>query len=58
MTVSKFIELLKDMPQDAEVAVKFRDSGGCYYGCDYDVEPYVNDLPESKEGVKVGTVLI
>lgn len=56
MTVKELIEQLKEMPQDAQVAVKYRDDGGSYYGCDYDVEPFVNDVP--KEGVEIGTVLL
>lgn len=58
MTVAEFIEKLKEMPQDAQVAVKYRDESGTYYGCDYDVEPFVNDIPKKKEGVDLGVVLI
>ena len=58
MTVAELIEMLKEMPQDAKVAVKYRDDGGSYYGCDYDVEPFVNDIPEDKEGVEMGVVLL
>lgn len=58
MTVSELIVALMQMPQDAEIAVKHRDDGGCYYGCDYDVEPHINDIPENEGGVKVGTVII
>lgn len=58
MTVAELIEQLKQMPQNAQVAVKYRDDGGSYYGCDYDVEPFVNDIPKNKEGVEIGTVLL
>lgn len=56
MTVAELIEMLKEMPQDAKVAVKYRDDGGSYYGCDYDVEPYIN--LSHKEDVEIGTVLL
>lgn len=42
MTVSEFIEVLKNMPQNMEIAVQYRDDGGCYSGCDYDIEPYID----------------
>lgn len=58
MNVAELIEELKKMPQDAQVAVKYRDEGGSYYGCDYDVEPLLNDIPKNKEGVDIGVVLI
>ena len=58
MKVSELIEKLKEMPQDADVAVKYRDDGGSYYGCDYDIEPYVSDKQDCKDGVEIGTVLL
>lgn len=58
MKVSELIEKLKEMPQDAKVAVKYRDDDGSYWGCDYDVEPFVNDIPQKREGVEIGTVLL
>ena len=55
MTVAGLIGLLKEMPQDATVAVKYRDEGGPYSGCDYDVTPVISEKDES---VPNGTVLI
>lgn len=43
MTVRELIEELKKFDMDATVAVKYRDDGGCYSGCDYDIEVCVND---------------
>ena len=46
MTVADMIEELKKMPQDAIIAVAYRDGGGLYGGCDYyDIEPIINDDP-------------
>lgn len=42
MTVAELIERLKEMPQDMEVAVKYRDDGGCYSGEDEDILLYVD----------------
>lgn len=51
-TIRELIEMLEKMPQDAIAAVKYRDEGGCYAGCDYDVEPFINDDPNTcEEGV-------
>lgn len=46
MTVEELIEKLKEMPQDAQIAVM------------YDVEPFINDSPKSKDGVELGTVIL
>lgn len=43
MKVCEFIKLLQCMPQDAEVAVQYRDEGGIYYGQDYELEPHIKD---------------
>lgn len=49
MTVRELIEELKKLDMDATVAVKYRDDGGCYSGCDYDAKPIVNDFDKSVE---------
>lgn len=44
MMVAEMIEALKKMPQDAIIAVAYRDGGGLCGGCDYyDIEPIIND---------------
>lgn len=43
-TVSEMIEALKQMPQDAIIAVACRDGGVLCGGCEYyDIEPVIND---------------
>lgn len=56
MTVRQLKEKLSQMPQDAEVAVSYRDDGGCYPGCDHDIEPIINDGYD--RSVPDGTVLL
>lgn len=53
--VHELIQVLKEMPQDAEVAVKYRDDGGCYSGCDFDIVPDVNEWDRT---VDKGVVLL
>lgn len=42
MTVAELIERLKEFPQDMEVAVQYRDDGGCYSGQDEDILLHVD----------------
>lgn len=58
MTVKDLVEMLKKFDKDATVAVKYRNKGGYYYGCDYDVVPFITNLSEQADGVKAGTLLL
>ena len=55
MKVQELIQVLKEMPQNAEVAVKYRDDGGCYPGCDFNIVPNVNEWDRT---VDKGVVLL
>ncbi len=55
MKVQDLIQVLKEMPQNAEVAVKYRDDGGCYSGCDFNIVPNVNEWDRT---VDKGVVLL
>lgn len=59
MTVRELIEELKKFDMDATVAVKYRDDGGDYWGCDYDIAVGVNDyINIVDKSVEKGVVLL
>ena len=58
MKVKDLIRKLEAMPQDAEIAVAYRDDGGCYPGCDYRIEPYVKDENCCDKSIPDGVVLL
>ena len=59
MTVRELIEELKKFDMDATVAVKYRDDGGDYWGCDYDIAVGVNDYIDIVDkSVEKGVVLL
>lgn len=58
MTVKELIEELKNHNEDALVAVKYRDDGGCYSGCDYDIKPFVNGREVYWSDIEEGVVIL
>lgn len=54
-TVKDLIDMLSKFPLDSVVAVKYRDTGGGYDGCDFDVSPYLNTNDNT---VEKGVVLL